>query len=299
MSFRLIDAHHHLADLSRSYPWLENTAPYPYHGDHSPIRRDYLVSDYRDDVDGLTLVGSIHIENGAADPRTETAWIDRLAQTEGIPTAQVAKTDLAAPDACEELAYHSSFASVRGIRQILNWHKDPRYTHTANNRIMSNPVWLRNFALLAPLGLSFDLQVFPAQLPEAATLAASHPETMIILDHAGMPIGRDAASVREWRDGMRAMAAQPNVFVKISGLGTNDHRWTTDSIRPFVLGTLEEFGPERSMFGSNFPVDRLYSSYTRLIDAYDEITVGLSDAERHALFVGTAARAYRIDLPRL
>ncbi|WP_113718960.1 amidohydrolase family protein [Arthrobacter dokdonensis] len=294
MTFKLIDAHHHLADLSRSYPWLEQTGPYPYHGDDSPIRHSYLLEDYLSDVNGLTLLGSVHIENGAADPRAETAWIDTLATEAGIPSVQVSKVDLLSPDASAQLEYHASFPSVRGIRHILNWHENPRYTHTSSNTIMSDPRWVRNFARLAPLGLSFDLQVFPSQLAEAAALAASHPETTIILDHAGMPIGRDAASIHAWREGMRTMAAQPNVVVKISALGTNDHHWTVNSLRPFILDTLEIFGPERSMFGSNFPVDSLYSTYAQLIEAYDQITSVLSEDERQAFFARTAARTYRI-----
>jgi predicted TIM-barrel fold metal-dependent hydrolase len=289
----LVDAHHHLADLARSYPWLERTGPFPYHGDDTPIRRDYLLADYLADVGELPLVGSVHVENGAADVRTETAWIDAVIREHGVPSVQVAKADLTDPAVGELLEYHASFDSVRGIRHILNWHDDPHYSHTDRPDIITDPVWLANFARLEPLGLSFDLQVFPSQLRDAAALAARHPSTRIILDHAGMPIGRDARSVAEWRDGLRAVAGEPNVVVKVSAFGTNDHRWTIDSLRPFVLDTIEIFGPERSMFGSNFPVDGLYSTYGDLVDAYDTITAQLSRDERTAFFAETAAHSYR------
>jgi predicted TIM-barrel fold metal-dependent hydrolase len=94
---------------------------------------------------------------------------------------------------------------------------------------------------------------------------------------------------------MRAVAQRPNVTVKVSALGTNDHAWTRASIEPFVRETIEIFGPSRTMFGSNFPVDSLYSSFAELYGAFEEITDDLPDAERRALFAGTAAAAYRID----
>jgi predicted TIM-barrel fold metal-dependent hydrolase len=292
-----VDSHHHLTDLSRSYPWLERSGPFPYHGDDTSIRRSYFVDDYLADVGDNRLLGSVHVENGAADSRAETVWIDEVIHARGVPSVQVAKADLLDPEGARELEWLTTIESVRGIRQILNWHDDPRYSHTDRPDIISDPVWLKNFARLAPLGLSFDLQVFPSQLRQAAALAERHPETTIILDHAGMPIGRDAASIAQWHAGMVAVAAQPNVWVKISALGTNDHHWTTETLRPFVLDTLELFGAERCMFGSNFPVDSLYSTLQQLIDAYVEITSDLTTAERESFFVTAATRAYRFAPP--
>ena len=109
-----------------------------------------------------------------------------------------------------------------------------------------------------------------------------------------MPIERDDEALKEWANGMELVAAQPNTTVKISALGTNDHTWTTESIRRIVLTTIDIFGPERCMFGSNFPVDRLYSSYIDVFKAFDKITSGFSEAERTDLFADTARRFYRI-----
>jgi predicted TIM-barrel fold metal-dependent hydrolase len=206
----------------------------------------------------------------------------------------IARVSLLDEDAPEQLARHAEIPMVRGIRHILNWHNDPVYSHTDRGDIMADPAWRRNFGLLHELGLSFDLQVFPSQLREAAELAAEFSETTIILDHAGMPIGRDTDARTEWEWGMRAVAARPNVVVKVSALGTNDHSWTRDSIAPFVLDTIAIFGPSRTMFGSNFPVDSLYSSFSDLYRAFDDLTADLSPIERGDLFSGSAARAYRI-----
>jgi predicted TIM-barrel fold metal-dependent hydrolase len=142
--------------------------------------------------------------------------------------------------------------------------------------------------------LSFDLQLYPSQMADAAALAATHGDTMIILNHAGMPVDRDAEALSLWRTGMRALATQPNVWVKISGLGMVDWRWTEDSIRPFVLETIEIFGPDRCMFASNFPVDKLYSSFDVLYDAFKRIVSDFSIGERRKLFSDTALAVYRI-----
>lgn len=294
---RVVDAHHHLTDLSRSYPWLERSGPFPYHGDDTPIRRDYLLPEYLADARSLPdveLVASVHVENGAADARAETAWIDGLVTQHGTPTAQVVKVDLLRPDAAAELEWHAGFPSVRGVRDILNWHPDPRYSHRDRGDLLADAGWRSNFARLSGLDLSFDLQVFPSQLAEAAELARAHPDTRIVLDHAGMPIGRDPESLSAWRDGMRAVAACPNVAVKISALGVNDHHWSIESLRPIVLDTLEIFGPDRSMWGSNFPVDSLYSGYSELLTAYRRICADLSVDERDAFFRATATRFYRL-----
>ena len=279
----VIDAHHHLCYLSRaSYPWLEGPRIPRYHGDDFPLRRDYLVNDYLADASelgalGARLVGSIHVENGAAEPMWESAWIDRVSGEHNAPSAQVVKVDLRTPTARDQLAAHALLPSVRGVRDILNWHPDPVFTHRDRPDLMTDPAWLNGFAALAEFGLSFDLQVFPE-----------------VLVDAGMPIDRSTDGLSRWKGQLAALAAEKNTMVKISALGTNEHRWTTDSIRPIVLDTIEVFGTSRCMFGSNFPVDGLYSNFSELFRAFDTITADFTDRERADLFAGAARRFYRI-----
>jgi predicted TIM-barrel fold metal-dependent hydrolase len=270
-----------------------------YHGDDVPLRRDYLVDDYRADAAGLDalgarLVGSVHVENGAADPLWESRWIDTVITEHGIPSVQVVKVDLTAPAARQQLAEHAALASVRGVRDILNWHPDPVYTHRHRADLITDPTWLAGFAALREFGFSFDLQVFPAQLAQAAVLAAEHGDIPIVLDHAGMPIERDPDGLDHWKRGLSAVAHEPNTTVKISALGTNDHSWTIDSIRRIVLDTIDVFGPARCMFASNFPVDGLYSTFSEVFEAFDTITSEFRFTERADLFAGTARRFYRI-----
>jgi len=295
----IIDAHHHLWDLNAlRYPWLLDPAAEQTFGGFDPIRRDYLLSEYRSESAALTVVKSVHVqaETDRADSLGETHWLQTLADDErnqGFPHAIVAYADLCATDVEEVLGAQSAYANVRGIRQILNYHSDPKLTYTKTN-LLEDPNFERGFAQLADFGLSFDLQCYFSQMTLAAELAARHPDIPVILNHAGMPAERDRASLAGWREGLRELATCPNVAVKLSGLGMCDPTWTPDSLRPLVLDTLEIFGPARVLFGSNFPVDKLFSSFDVLIDALFAITAGLTDDERHAVFHDNAVRWYRL-----
>ena len=293
---KIIDAHHHLWDLSRgyNYPWLQDR---PFGdgllGDIAPIARDYLPADYRADTANYDLVKSVHVEAVPANAVAETRWLEEVAGREGVANAIVARVELQKPDAEKAIAGHGKFPRLRGIRQIVNWHKTPRFTFTDHD-LLADSAWLDGFGLLRKYGLSFDLQLYPAQMREAAELAARSPETLIIVNHTGMPLERDAAGLAAWRDGMRRLAASDNVVAKISGLGMVDWRWTEDSIRPFVLGTIDAFGVDRVMFGSNFPVDRLYSSFDAVYGAFERIVAPFSEAEKAKLFHDNAQRHYRL-----
>ncbi len=298
----VIDAHHHLWTLnapSQHYPWLEDQPTERFHGPDAALRVDYLLDDYRADAGtldalGFHLVGSVHIDAGAVDGLAESQWIEEVRASSGLPSVIVAGANLLSPTAAEDLERLAVIKGMRGVRHILNWDPDSRYTYTDRNNIIQDPLWLKNFARLAPLGLSFDAQVYPRQFDELACLVGANETTSFILNHAGMPIGRDSDSVHEWRHGLERLAEHPNVSIKISGLGMVDHHWNDESITPFVIGSIEAFGPERTMFASNFPVDKLYSSLVELYAALDRLTQGASHDERVALFGGTAKRIYRI-----
>ena len=293
---RIVDAHMHLWDLEKiRYPWLTPPLPVGITGDVRSIAKTYLLNDYLRDAGVVRVEKVVHVEAGAnpVDSLQETQWLQGVAQSRGFPQAIVAHAELNDPKVEALLAEHASQRNVRGIRQIINWHADPKKTYTPRN-LLDDPDWHRGFALLRKYNLSFDLQIYPAQMPAAAELARRHPDTPLILNHTGMPADRDAAGLQAWRAGMQALAQQPNVAVKISGLAMLDWQWTTDSLRPFVLQTLEIFGAQRCMFASNFPVDRLFGSYTRQYGAYQALAAHLSAAERDQVFVSNAERIYRI-----
>jgi predicted TIM-barrel fold metal-dependent hydrolase len=294
----VIDSHHHLWDLGRNkYPWLqEQLLTQRLEGDIRKIAEDYLLKDYLADVRNHHVVKSVHVECGwdPSNPGGETAWLQRIADEHGFPHGIVARATLDAPDVEHILEGHVRYKNVRGIRHAVNWHPDPTRTYVNRPDLIRTDEWRRGFALLRRFNLSFDLQLYPAQMADATALAHAYPDVLIILNHTGMPVDRDQEGLRLWRNGVQQLAAAANVVVKISGLGIVDWNWTVESIRPFVLQTIEAFGVDRCMFASNFPVDKLYSDFDTLYAAFREITAGFSAGERRMLFHDNAARYYRL-----
>lgn len=291
---RFVDAHVHLWQLTRlRYPWL--MPPFADDGPNGSVEaiaKDYTLADYFADASGYPMEKLVHIDAGAHpdDALAETKWLQSLAAETDHPDAIVAFAALDAPDVERLLAAHAEHANVRGIRHILNWHSDPKRTYTPRN-LLDDDAFARGYALLGKYSLSFDLQIYPNQMQQAAALAARHPEVPVILNHMGMPVDAD---LTEWRAGLKALAALPHAAVKISGMGFIDRQWTTASMRPLILQVIETFGPQRCAFASDFPTDKLFNSYGKALDAYDDITKDFSADERDALFAGTAERIYKI-----
>ncbi|MGD9913440.1 MAG: amidohydrolase [Rhizobiaceae bacterium] len=295
----IVDPHHHLWDLdNNSYPWLQQVPPPQLVcGDITPIRQSYVVEHLRADIGTLPVIKTVHLQCDwdPSDPPGETRWLEAQADAYGLPTGFVAYARLQDDDVGAILDQHSAASKrLRGIRQIMNWHPDAVLTFGAPRGLMRTAEWRRGFAMLAPRGLSFDLQLYPHQMAEADELAADFPGTSIVLNHGGMPVDRSAEGFALWRSGMRKLACHDNVAVKISGLGMVDHQWTVESFRPVIEEIIAIFGTQRSMFASNFPVDRLYSSYAAVWNAFNTITASFSSDERRALFAGNAERIYRI-----
>jgi len=288
-----IDAHVHFWDLERlRYDWLTSPADGP-NGDASPIARTYLPGDYLAEAAAWNVVGAVHVEAGAHpdDALAETDWLQGLADTRGLPSGIVAFAALDDPGIDATLAAHARRGNVRGVRHIVNWHADPARTYTARD-VTGDADWARGFALLGKHGLSFDLQAYPAQFAKLARLIERHPATQVIVNHAGM--GVDGAD--DWRTGMAALAALPNVAVKLSGLGFVFRPPTGPEARDRILATIDLFGTERAMIASDFPTDRLFASFDATLGALDNAVADFTSDERRALFARNANRIYRLDL---
>jgi predicted TIM-barrel fold metal-dependent hydrolase len=295
---QVVDPHVHLWDLkTHHYPWLANPQT-SFVGDARDLQHDYLIGDLLRDAGEIEVLKIVHVDanHDPADPVEETRWLQGIADGEGrgMPNGIVAYADLSADDAQATLEAHASFSNTRGIRQILNVHANPHFDY-GGRHYMHETVWRMNFGLLRRFGMSFDMQLYPSQMNDAAALAREHHDTQFIVNHAGMFVDRSSvAGYRAWREGMRALAACANVAVKISGLAMFDHAWSIESFRPYVLETIDTFGCERAMFASNFPVDRLFGSYGALWNAYASIVADATDDENAALFRRNAERIYRI-----
>lgn len=287
-----IDAHHHLWDLGAvQYPWLEARGVSRFFGDPTPIQRDYTLNEFRGECEPEGVRASVHIQVGASDGYDEACWIQSVADASpDWPMAQVAFCDLVAPDRTERLDRLQGLPSVRGVRQIVG-RAPGEDARTNTNALLNDPRFPEGLREIGQRDLGFDLQLIPELMEKSAKVLAQAPETRVALCHAGSPHDRSAAGLRDWADRLRSLSALPQVACKLSGLGMFEHDWSADSIRPIVDTCLEQFGPERIMFGSNFPVDKLYSDYRTVAQAYRDLVPAPAHA---AVFHDTAADFYRL-----
>ncbi|MDO0938525.1 amidohydrolase family protein [Streptomyces sp. DG2A-72] len=272
-----VDAHHHVWDLSvRDQDWIT--------GDElRPIRRNFSVADLEPEaraagVDRTVLVQTVTVPD-------ETPEFLALAAAHDLIGAVVGWTDLTRPDVADELARLRELPGgdhLKGIRHQVQGEPDPEW--------LLRPDVRRGLAAVADAGLVYDLVVLPHQLPACAKAAADHPDLTFVLDHLGKP---PIASGRQepWASAVRTLAALPNTVCKISGMVTEaDPRfWTVDDLRPYADTVLEAFGPDRLMFGSDWPVCTLAATYGEVLWAARELT---DASDRSRIFEATATRVY-------
>jgi predicted TIM-barrel fold metal-dependent hydrolase len=290
-----IDAHHHIWRLD-DLPWLSGPQVPRIFGPYQPICRDYTIDEYRDDLVGCDVVKSVYVQTNwpAGKSFDEARWVQSISDATGWPHACVAHADLARDDAGSLLARLAKLPVTRGIRQQLHWHQNPQYSFAPRPDLMNDAAWRRGFAKLADHGLLFEIQIFASQMADGARLAKSFPETVFVLEHAAMLEDMSADGLRLWREGMHALADCRNVHVKLSGLGTFVHACREELMR-FIIGeTVAAFGADRCLFGSNFPIEKLWTDYATLYRTFRKAVAGLGDREQAAILHDTAARLYRI-----
>ncbi len=283
-----VDTHFHLHDMKHPtlrYGWLEPDAVHGFLPDTDPLKsQHYFAKDYIAEIRFANVPKAIHVQAAVNTPNPvdETAWLQDFADQTGYPHGIVAECHLARPDAAKVLDEHLRYPNVRGIRNFGE-----------GNYIMDS-AWRRGFAELAQRNLVYCLDTRIERAADVADLAKTFPDTLICVDHCGIPMARDAAYYKRWRQAMDVMASRDNVLMKVSGLGMCDPLWTVDSIRPYVLGSIEAFGVDRIVFGTNWPVDRMYSSYPDVINAYAEIIAPFPTEDQVKLFSANAERIFRI-----
>jgi|SRR5215217_252866 len=286
---RFVDAHLHLWDRDRlRYPWLDDPGM-------ASIAASYRIDDYRREGAAWNLAGCVHVEAGAdpEDSAGETEWLETVAANDGWPTAIVARVALDDPQAERQLEWQASRAAVRGIRHLVNWHPDPaRQAYPCD--LTASPEWRRGYAMLGPLGLSFDFHGHPPQLANLAEVARRHPDTPLILNHLALPSMADGLD--EWRAGITRLAALPHAAIKLSGAGFIAGPFDPARFRDIVLEVIDLFGPARVMVATNFPTDRLFATMDRTLSAYETILAAFSEEEKRDLWGRNANRIYRLGL---
>jgi predicted TIM-barrel fold metal-dependent hydrolase len=294
-SIPTIDSHHHIWRL-KDLPWLSGKPVPRIFGPYEPIRRDYLMDEFRADIAGCDVVKSIYVQTNwpSGHSYAEAEWLQSIADATGWPHANVAHTDLADPDAGALIARLAKLPAVRGIRQQIHWHQNPQYRFASHPKTMNDSDRRRGLAHLAKHELLFEIQLFTPQMTDGASLAQAFPEVTFVLEHAGMLEDTSDHGRAAWRRGMKALAAQSNVHVKLSGLGTFAHAYRADTIEPVIRETVDIFGVDRCLYGSNFPIEKLWTDYSTLYRTFRAAIEYLPEADQNAILYDTAARLYRI-----
>lgn len=333
----IIDPHHHLWDRRA----LVATLPPVKHGFENVVRRvpRYLLDELLADTgSGHKVIGTVYVECGAMYRADGPAELKPVGETEFVNgvAAMAASGVYGQTLACAGIVGHADLTRgaqarevleahlaagggrFRGIRQSASYDPDPQVLGPLVRQgegLYQQANFREGFAQLAPLGLSFDAWMLEPQLPDLIDLARAFPETSIILDHVGTPLGvASYAGRREerfaiWRDNIRELAKSPNVTVKVGGLAMvfpgfpslmADPPAPSEQLaaewKPYVETCIEAFGAERCMFESNFPVDILSCDYEVLWNAFKRLASGASTDEKAALFAGTARRVYRLPI---
>lgn len=292
---QVVDSHFHVwqqADL----PWLSGPMQPRIFGPYEAIQRDYLMAEYLKDTRDTGVEKSVYVQaNWPVEKATEeVAWVSAVAKETGWPHGIVGYADMSVDDVRPALDRLSVYPRMRGIRQQFHWHENPLFRFASDPDICKNAAVQANVAKLADYGWSFDLQVFAGQMDGACELADACPNVTFILQHAGMLTDTSAQGREHWRSQMAKLAQRPNVVSKLSGFGTFLHRRDSEHITWLTRETVALFGADRCLWGSNFPIEKLWTDCSSLLDTHRTAAGGLSTAEQTAVFNTTASRVYRL-----
>jgi L-fuconolactonase len=281
----VIDAHHHLWDPAvRKLPWLEGDQPWATAEELAPLRRAFTVEDLAPLARATGVTGTVVIQTLAdtAETRDMLAIADGPGPVQGV----VGWVDLTAPDVADQVAALRAERGGRrlsGIRHPMLAEPDPGW--------LARPAVRDGLRALGAAGLCFDLTVFTTQLPEAVATSRSVPECVFVLDHLGNPPVETGDDGGNWARAIAELGALENVVCKLSGAHSDPP--SPGRLRPYYETVLAAFGPDRLMFGSDWPVSSLTAPYGDMVRSYLALLDGLSTAERDAILDGTARRIYQ------
>ncbi|MBB4078634.1 L-fuconolactonase [Lewinella aquimaris] len=270
-----LDAHQHFWHYDPvKDAWIDETM--------TAIRRDFLPADLEPVLAANGVEGCVAVQ--ASQSLGETEFLLALADRHDFIRGVVGWVDLRAPEVSDQLARFADHPKFVGVRHVVQAEPEG---------FMLNPDFQRGIAALREFDLTYDILILQHQLEEASALVGAFPDQPFVLDHLAKPQvsnGMDPA----WAHGIHRLADYPNVSCKLSGLvtETTDWQWQTDDFRPFIDHALSTFGPDRLMFGSDWPVCRLAADYSEVKEIVENVLAGLSEAERAGILGGNAQRFY-------
>ena len=290
----IIDTHHHLWDpTSNKYDWLTAKG-------HEVFNNVYLVDSLDNDIGNLKVIKSVHVqaEININESIYETKWLQKISDkhNKNFPNAIIGFVDFLKSDVEEKIEKHLTFGNFRGIRQILNFDANNTEISHAKVDYLKEDQWINNFSKMQKYNLFFDLSILWTQTDDALKLINKYKNVQFIINHTLSPFNINEKSFGEWIKNIKLMSASENVAIKLSGFGEFNPAWIESSIRPLILSSIEEFGVDRCMFGTNFPVDKYLSSakYEDYWKSYYSIVKDLSINEKDKLFYLNAEKYYKI-----
>ena len=294
----IVDSHHHTIWDLANYPWMNRPMrPMIFGDDWTAMKQEYTIETFMAETASHNVTQSVHVQANfdMSRPADETKGLQEFADRHGFPHAIVAYADLTAPDVEQTLDQHLAYTNTRGIRQQVYWHEDNEHWRFVDRPgfCLSN-AFRRGLTAVAERGLSFDWQGFASQFAELAELAKAHTGVRFCLVHAGMLTSLEAADVDAWTNALAQLVPLENVFIKVSGLNTFS-RTLDEPLMTHVTNTvLDRFGAERCFFGSNFPVERMWTSFEDYTSAQKRAMAGRSATDNEKFFYDTAKAFYRI-----
>jgi L-fuconolactonase len=281
MSNARIDAHHHLWRYLPPGPaWMADGM--------EGLRRDFLIEDLRAVTAEAGVTGTIVVET----ERTvqETGWLSQVAASDDLIRGVVGWAPLTSPAVVAELERIASLPKMKAIRHPIHDESDDQFVLRDD--------FNRGVAALKQFDLRYDILIFERHLPQTIEFVDRHPDQVFILDHVAKPLIRDRV-FSPWRENIRELARRSNVYCKVSGMVTEAdwHTWSDEVVSPYIEAVVEVFTPNRLMFGSDWPVMTLASSYRRWMATIQSAIAQLSVTERERILGGTAVEAYGLSLP--
>jgi L-fucono-1,5-lactonase len=274
-----IDSHQHFWRYDpRRDAWIT--------GEMSVLKRDFLPQNLLSELAANGVDASIAVQ--ASQSEDETLFLLECAERHPEIAGVVGWVDLCARNLPERLAYFSQFEKLRGFRHIAQAEPDDRF--------LLREDFCRGIGCLREFGFTYDILIYPKQLPATLEFVAKFPDQPFVIDHLAKPAIR-AKEMHPWRDQICAVAENPNVFCKISGMITEADwkAWKAEDCRPYLDVVAGVFGSDRLMFGSDWPVCLLAGTYRRVKGVVDDYTRNLRAADRDKIFGGNAARFYGIE----
>jgi L-fucono-1,5-lactonase len=249
------------------------------------LKRDFLPEHLAMELKANGIDASIAVQ--ADQSENETTFLLGLAENDQRIAGVVGWVDFMSPRLAERLEYFSHFAKLRGFRHIAQSEPDDRF--------LARKQFVRGVAQLRTFGFTYDILVYPKQLPAAVELATQVPEQRFVLDHLSKPEIKSGKSL-PWATQMKEIAQDKNVFCKISGMVTeaDGKHWKADDFKPYLDVVFEAFGAERLMFGSDWPVCLLAATYGQVKQLVDNYVKGFSQSDKDKIFGGNAAQFYGV-----